>query len=110
MIWDIQGVYCPMGCGQTLHLMGGGMIECLAQGCPDSGAVQKILSEPETDDIVEFYEDSFTVLHPLKERLGGLFTCRVHNLCNRMPGPPEGGAGRYRARVKNGTLELEPAG
>ncbi len=46
-IRDISGAYCPMGCGETLHLMTGGMMQCLNRGCPNSGAAQKILSDPE---------------------------------------------------------------
>jgi Family of unknown function (DUF6085) len=107
-IFDITGVYCPMGCGQTLHLMPGGTIRCLAHNCPQPGAVQQILSVPETDDIVVFGMDSFTVLHPLRERLGDLFSCQVHTACNRLDGPPGGKTGRYRARFgPEGNLELE---
>lgn len=107
MIRDIVGVYCPMGCGKTLHLTVGGMIACLASGCPNPGAAQKILSEPETTDIVVFGADSFTVLHPVKERLGDLWTCQVHQACTQLPGPPAG-PGRYRARIDGkGCLELE---
>lgn len=111
MIQDILGAYCPMGCGQTLHLVGDGMISCLAKGCPDQGAAQKILSEPESVDIVVFGEDSFTVLHPIKERLGDLFACQIHNACTRLPGPPGGKTGRYRAWFgEKGDLVLEDAG
>jgi hypothetical protein len=99
-----------MGCGQTLHLMPSAMISCLAEGCPDQGAAQKILSEPEHRDIVVFGEDSFTVLHPLCERLGDLFACEVHGACTRLDGPPDGRTGRYRAWFgDDGQLMLEPA-
>lgn len=107
-IRDIAGAYCPMGCGQTLHLMPGGMIQCLSKSCPESGAVQKILSNPETDDVVVFGLDSFTVLHPLRERLGDLFSCQIHQACSNLPGPPEGRTGKFRARFgAGGRLELE---
>jgi hypothetical protein len=109
MIRDMAGVYCPMGCGRTLHLMPGGMIQCLASKCPNPGAAQTILSEPEHEDVVVFGADSYTVLHPLRERLGDLFSCQVHQLCGQLPGPPEGRTGRFRARIKpDGGLELEP--
>jgi Family of unknown function (DUF6085) len=105
---DISGAYCPMGCGETLHLMSGGLIQCLARNCPDQGAAQKILSDRETDHVVLFEEDLFTVRHPLRERLDGdLFSCEVHGMCWRMDGPPGGIAGRYRARVTPGGLALE---
>jgi hypothetical protein len=97
MIRDIAGVYCPMGCGKTLHLMESGMIMCLAGGCPEPGAAQQILASPETDDIVVFGYDSFTVLHPLRERLGDLWACQVHQACTMLDGPPRGEPGRYRA-------------
>lgn len=107
-IRDINGAYCPMGCGETLHLMEGGLISCLAPRCPDKGAAQKILSYPEADDVVLFGADSFTVLHPLRERLGDLFACGVHAACNRLGGPPEGKTGYYRVRFTgNDELQLE---
>lgn len=78
-ILDLAGVYCPMGCGQTLHRMPGGMISCLAQKCPDKGAAQKILGDRETEHVVELGEDGFTIKHPLHERLDDvLMTCELH--------------------------------
>lgn len=105
-LYDIPGVFCPMGCGQTLHLTPTG-ITCLARDCPDARAAHKILADPEHTDVVEFTEDGWTVLHPLKERLGGgLLSCRVHELCGQLPGPPA--LGKYRATVgKGGDLVLE---
>jgi hypothetical protein len=107
-IHDIEGVFCPMGCGQTLHLMAGNMICCLAPDCPDKGAAQKILSDPESEHIVVFGPDSFTVRHPLRERLGDLITCDMHTACTLLPGPPEGRTGQYRARLTESGLDLEP--
>jgi len=107
-ITDIAGVYCPMGCGRTLHLMPSGMIQCLEKDCPNPGAAQTILSNPETTDIVVFGTDSYTVLHPLKERLGDLFSCEVHAACGRLPGPPGGEPGRYRATYTGDELSLAP--
>lgn len=106
-ILDLIGVYCPMGCGQTLHRMPGGLIECLSPVCPNSAAAWKILSDPEHLDVVEFTETGFTVLHPLRERLGDLFACRVHALCSGLPEPPDGHPGRYHATVDDGVLVLE---
>jgi hypothetical protein len=112
-IRDVVG-YCPMGCGPHLHVMSGGMIMCLAPGCPDPGAVTQIISDPETCDIVEFTEDDFRVLHPLRERIGGsLFDCPVNRACRDMPEPPRDGTGkialgRYRAWLdKDGILTLD---
>lgn len=110
MIHDLVGTYCPMGCGQTLHLMPGGLVACLSKRCPDPAAARKILSDPEHRDVVVFGEDSFTVLHPLRERLGDLFACQIHNACTRLDGPPEGQTGRYRAWFgDDGDLVLEAA-
>lgn len=106
---DIAGAYCPMGCGQTLHLStASGMISCPAPQCPDSGAAQKIISDPESEHVVLFGSDSFTVRHPLKERLGDLFACEMHATCLRLDGPPGGRTGRYRARLTDAGLDLEP--
>lgn len=88
-----------------------GVIRCLAKDCPTPEAAQKILASPETDDIVVFGADSFTVLHPLRERLGDLFSCEIHDACSRLDGPPENRTGRFRARFDDdGKLELDPAG
>lgn len=96
-----------MGCGQTLHLSANtSMIMCLDPACPDQGAAQKILSDPQSEDVVIFGADSFTVRHPLKERLGDLVACPVHSACSMLPGAP--GSGAYRASVTSeGVLRLE---
>lgn len=117
-IRDILDAYCP-ACGtQKLHLMQADVIHCLAPGCPDPDAAHKILSDPETRDIVEFTDEDFRILHPLRERIGGsLFDCPVNRACQEMDGPPRDAAGkitpgRYRAWLdKDGilTLELLPA-
>jgi hypothetical protein len=106
-IRDVAG-YCPMGCGTTLHLMPGGMIQCLASDCPDPGAVTKILAEAETRDIVQVEGGHFNVLHPLRERIGGaLLSCpvaaSVAGLSRRAL--PDG---RYRVHADVGTLRMEP--
>jgi hypothetical protein len=106
-IRDIAGACCPMGCGETLHLMAGGMISCLGPDCPDQGAAQKILSDRETEHVVVFGADSYTVRHPLRDRLGDLFSCPVHLLVHALPGPPDDQTGRYRARITDGKLMLE---
>lgn len=105
----MHGVFCPMGCGETLHLMASGMICCLAPECPDKGAAQKVLSNPEHLDVVLIGADSWTVLHPLRERLGDLFTCPVLTACQQqLGGPPDGVTGYYRARLDDdGKLHLE---
>lgn len=107
-IRDIVGVYCPMGCGETLHLMASGMIRCLDPHCRQSDAAQKILADKETDHIVVFSEGGWEMIHPLSDRLGALLGCAVHEACNRLPGPPAGICGKYRARLDSkGGLEVE---
>jgi hypothetical protein len=107
-IRDIHGVYCP-ACGkQKLHLLAAGAIFCLTPGCPEPRAAQKILSDPETLDVVTFTPYGFTVLHPLRERLEGqLFDCPVHRACGDLGGPPDG-YGRYRVSLdENRKLAME---
>lgn len=107
---DMTGVYCPMGCGQTLHLNSGSrMISCVAPQCPDRGAAQKVLSNPEHLDVVLIEADSWTVLHPLRERLGDLFACPVLAACQQqLGGPPDGVTGYFRAQLDEaGKLCLE---
>lgn len=108
-ILDLVGVYCPMGCGPTLHRMTSGLIQCLDPMCPDSAAAWKILGDQQTDDIVDFTETGFTLTHPLRDRLrpGGLVSCPVHALCEQLPGPPNGKPGRYRARITDYGMDLE---
>ena len=114
-ITDLPTLYCPMGCGNTLHVMSSGAIRCLLPKCPDPNAVVKILSQPESHlDVVEFTGDDFRILHPLRERIDGqLFDCPVHLACQVMDGPPRDAAGRpapgrYRAWLdKDGILTLD---
>lgn len=107
-IRDIAGVNCPMGCGQTLHLMQSGTILCLNQACTQPDAAQKILGDRETEHIAVFGVDSWTVVHPLRDRLGDLLFCPVHEAVGRLDGPPGGMTGRYRAKIDSaGVLELE---
>ena len=107
-IMDVVG-YCPMGCGPHLHVMSGGMIMCLAPGCPNPGAVTHLISQPQSHlDVVQIDEDGFSILHPLRERLdGSLFDCPVNKALLAMPAPPAP-PGKYRARIdENGNLDLE---
>jgi hypothetical protein len=107
-IMDLPTLYCPMGCGNTLHVMPVGVIRCLLKGCPDPMAVQKILSQPESHlDVVQIDEDGFSILHPLRERIdGSLFDCPVNRrlaLLEEPPAPP----GRYLAVMgEDGAVDL----
>jgi len=107
-IRDIIGAYCPMGCGETLHLTPGGAIACLAPACPRKYAAREILGDRETDHIVVFGADSWTIKHPLRDRLGDLFSCTIHEQAGAMGGPPGGQTGRYRAIIgADGEMDLE---
>jgi hypothetical protein len=59
--------YCPMGCGQTLFIAKGNYT-----------AASDILNDQETEHIVKFQDNTFTVRHPLRERLdNALLTCSI---------------------------------
>lgn len=91
--------YCPMGCGQTLRVYQG-RVRCSGTNCPDRLAVTTILSNPETEHVVQVLEDRFTIQHPLRERVeGDLFVCKVHLLMQGMDGPPDE-PGMYRVTLK----------
>lgn len=88
---------CPMGCGETLFLGDGGYITCSFIRCPRPDAVADLLADRETEHIVLFGEDGFTVRHPLRERLDdALMECRLHEYIASLSGPPVK-PGRYRA-------------
>lgn len=77
-----------MGCGETLEHHDEGQIRCRHMRCPRPGAVTELLLDDETEHIVSFTKDGFTVKHPLRERLDdGLLTCDLHAyLCERQGG------------------------
>lgn len=88
--------HCPHGCGETLFVYDGRII-CAGEACDDDEAVNKILQDGETEHIVRFSRHSFTVRHPLRERIGDeLMNCEVHLECGALMGPPEGEPGLYR--------------
>ena len=69
---------CPMGCGTTLEVNDLGTLRCFAQDCPRPDAAELILSTTETEHLVLIGSPlfSYTIQHPLKERLEGqLFEC-----------------------------------
>lgn len=93
---DVTG-YCPMGCGRTLFVGSGGYITCSYIDCPRPDAVADLLADRETEHVVRFDENGFTVRHPLRERLDDkLMTCDLHTFCATLPGPPPQ-LGTYRA-------------
>lgn len=87
-----------MGCGPHLHVMSGGMIMCLAPGCPDPGAVTGIISDAETEHIVVYKGGTYIVRHPLRERIGdALVECDLAAAVFRLSDHPQED-GRYRMR------------
>jgi hypothetical protein len=98
---DVAG-YCPMGCGPTLvlagqELAGEGEVTCSNPECPRPSFVTQLLQAAvEHEHVVEFDEDGFTVLHPLRERGEDLFRCRINEDLRGLDGPPVE-PGRYRA-------------
>lgn len=87
---------CPW-CG--LHYLrfdvGTGMLRCAAPGCGNRFAASFILSEEETEHIVEVDDERFHVKHPLRERIGdALLTCTIHQALTEAS--PAFEPGRYR--------------
>lgn len=88
--------YCPMGCGETLNRIDQQVI-CTADECPRPTAAKEILSDTETEHVVEFTMTGFTIRHPLRERLDdGLLRCELHRYLAALDGPPQV-QGRYRS-------------
>lgn len=105
---DVAG-YCPMGCGETLTVMGGGHVTCRKLECPRPDAVSEILADRETEHLVTFSPTAFTVRHPLRERLDdALMDCQLHEFIAGLPGPPVR-EGLYRARSVGDCWTWEPA-
>lgn len=72
---EVRG-HCPMGCGETLFLGSGGYVTCGYLSCPNPSAVTVLLQDREMAHIVNLGPLSFTVQHPLAERLeGALYRC-----------------------------------
>ena len=92
--------YCPMGCGKTLFVGDGGYVTCSLIGCPEPAAVSDILDDRESEHVVNFDENTFTVRHPLRERLEDkLMQCELHDWIWNLDGPPSK-PGLYRATAK----------
>lgn len=88
--------FCPMGCGQTLFLTGDGYISCSNRDCERALAVSEILGDGEHEHIVVLSPGTFTVRHPLRERLNdSLMACPLAADIRALKGPPLR-PGRYR--------------
>lgn len=102
----VQG-HCPYGCGRTLFLADGGYVTCSYIHCPRPDAVADLLDDREVSHIVVFGEGTFTVRHPLRERLDdALMTCVLHEHIAGLDGPPVR-PGRYRAHGAAGKWSWE---
>lgn len=101
--------HCP-ACGwQSLFLGKGGHVTCARLACPNPTAVDEILDDRETEHIVTLHATTFTIRHPLIERVGdALMTCDLHTRLATLAGPPSA-LGRYRVRTSAGVLRWEPA-
>jgi hypothetical protein len=99
---DMQGK-CPMGCGRTLHYSSGsGFVVCMNKDCPDDGAVNKLLADPEAGHIVVLNEFDFDLKHPLRERIDDeLFDCHVYRVLTAAKAPPQA-LGRWRVTDTTG--------
>lgn len=98
--------YCPMGCGQTL-LVDKSQIRCQGPKCKRPDAISVLISEPESEHVITFTEDNFTILHPLRERLERqLEDCPLHKHLRVQQGPPVR-PGRYRAHSWQGRHRTE---
>lgn len=92
----VQG-YCPMGCGRTLFLDDAGYIICSLAGCPNPLALADIIAENQLMHVVTLRDDTFTIRHPLRERLGvQLEGCGLHAHLAGLDGPPRK-PGKYLA-------------
>lgn len=99
--------YCPMGCGPTLFAGPSGRVLCGRLECPRPDAVATLLEERETEHVVVFSGEAFTVRHPLYERLDDvLMDCQLHHHIAALDGPPVE-PGRYRALAKYGVWTWE---
>lgn len=92
--------HCP-ACGRTSLMTGaGGHIVCGHLECPDPTALDRLLDDGETEHVLTVHRNnSFTLRHPLKERLDGVLeSCKVHETAahysTRLPE-----CGRYRAHL-----------
>jgi hypothetical protein len=89
-----------MGCGAMLSLDERGRVSCAAPLCPEPLKLHEIISDDAMcQHIVKFGGDAqgFSITHPLRERGQIMHQCPVHQYVRSLDGPPEEGAGSYRA-------------
>jgi hypothetical protein len=89
--------YCP-ACGwESLTRANGGRVTCGRLECQRPTAADEILADSETEHVVHLFAGTFTIRHPLRERLDDqLMRCDLHDHIASLAGPPAA-PGRYRA-------------
>lgn len=93
--------FCP-NCGQRTLVAKWGMVgeaelACTNLGCDDLAAASKIIGECETEHIVMCFEETYTIKHPLRERINDeLYDCTIAAAFRDEWGPPREGPGLYR--------------
>lgn len=93
----------PAAVGKTVYRD----IMCSNADCPDPSAASKILSESEIHHTVLINDKSFSLKHPLRERIGNeLLSCPVYKMLTSLDGPPAQ-TGTYRVRVVGDELLFE---
>lgn len=111
----IRGVYCPMGCGETLTFEEDlddtptkvGTIVCSDASCPRPAAAADLLADLESEHIVNLEDEQvYTIRHPLRERLGDAYVlCTLTDWLRGLDGPPQPPGHRYRV-VWDGTTAV----
>lgn len=100
--------YCPMGCGQTLFVGEGGYITCSWAECPNPGALSDIVNDALVSHLVTLRPDTFSITHPLRERLDGdLHECGLERYLVGLDGPPRQ-PGRYLVDQSENGWRFEP--
>lgn len=110
---------CPMGCGDTLAVQLPENLAALATpvditcedpNCRNPKAVTVILRDDSPGEhIVELYDETFSIQHPLEERIyGSLFNCGMHAWLQEQSEPPQP-TGRYRVRFGASSITWLPA-
>lgn len=73
----LEGLFCPQCGGPTLGVSGN-HIQCTNINCELPEAAERILSDRETEHVVVMEPSSWSMKHPLRERLDDeLLTCYV---------------------------------
>lgn len=104
--------YCPV-CGFDQLWLVHGVIACGSDECTDPTAVTRLLADDEHEHIVTLGWASFTIRHPLRERLDdALMECDLSEWVDEQMGAQNGplpDPGRYRASADgDGGWKWEP--